>query len=185
MAEEMNGASQKSILIALGIVATATIFGSALSAPNAAQIIGFGSLVCVSLLGLLQQIRNSAKLDVAAQKVDVAAVKTEEVKQALAKSDKKVEEVKQALLVSDKKTDVQMADLAKVATATHTLVNNKMAIQLKISATALRQVANLMKASSTSGWQEAEKAAGDADALLADHEAKQDKVDAVTEKLSG
>lgn len=57
----------------------------------------------------------------------------------------KVEEVKHTLEDKDILTNAKLEGLAKVADATHTLVNSAMCTQLKISAVALRRVADLTK----------------------------------------
>ncbi len=66
------------ILVAIGVVVVAGVFSAALAHDNAGQIIGFCSLIAVSLLGLLQQAR--------------AAAKTDEVKAVLETSQAKVAE---------------------------------------------------------------------------------------------
>jgi len=103
----LNGASQKSILVALGVVATVGIFGATASSANAAQILGFASLICVSLLTLLTQIRTAA----------ATAEKVVEVKEAL----------KETANTSDKKIEVLGIVLGK----THDLVNNAMGVKLQ------------------------------------------------------
>ena len=60
-----------------------------------------------------------------------------------AKTAKKVEEVKETLEVEKAATTEKLNDIAKVADATHTLVNSSMSAQLKISAVALRRIAEL------------------------------------------
>lgn len=123
-ARALNGASQKGILITLGVTVTAGVLGASQSAENAVQILGFCSLVCVSLLGLLAQIRTVEKLEVVAEKAEVAAVK--------------VEEVKTALVEKDVKTESKLDSI-------HSLVDGAMSNQLRISWVALKRVAELTK----------------------------------------
>src|SRR5687767_14625286 len=69
--------------------------------------------------------------DVAASEAQKAVVKAQEVKVTLAEN----------TAVAKGRLDA----LAKVAESTHTLVNSNMSVQLKISAVALRRIAELTK----------------------------------------
>lgn len=91
------------------------------------------------------------------EKVDVAA--------------KKVKEVKETLDENTSKQDEKLDGLAKVARATHTLVNSNMSNQLKATSVALRRLAEIS--------QNAEDiaAAELAEAAYADHQEKQTAVD--------
>lgn len=106
----------------------------------------------------------AAKADVVAAKVDEAAVKVSEVAT-------KVEEVKVTLEASTTLSDAKLDAIARVADATHALVNSNMAAQLKISAIALRRVAEMTSNPKDIAMAEL------ADKNLADHEAQQAVVD--------
>jgi len=83
----------------------------------------------------------------------------------------KVEQVKSVLETTQLSGTKKMDILVKVANDTHTLVNSNMGVQLKISAVALRRVANLTK-------EPDDIAAADlAEKALSSHEAKQTIVD--------
>jgi hypothetical protein len=86
----------------------------------------------------------------------------------------KVEEVAAVLEQSTIVSDAKLDSLALVSSATHTLVNNNMAIQLKLNAAVTRRLANITKNSSDV------EAAELAEKLVAEHEAKQAIVDAAT-----
>lgn len=55
--------SKNSILIAIGVVAAMGVVGSIASPANTTQILGFCTMICVALLGLLQNIKVAEKLD--------------------------------------------------------------------------------------------------------------------------
>ncbi len=97
----MNGTTQKSILVAIGAVVMTGVFGSALSSEHTAQILGFCAMICVSLLGLLQQIRTAAAQAAEAERIakglEVAAKKVAEVAVKQDKAVKEVQEVKKTL----------------------------------------------------------------------------------------
>ena len=138
--------SQVSILVVLGVVVAIGVGGSILSPTNAVQIIGFCTLISVSLLALL---------------------KSETTEQ-------KVAEVKSDLAASDAKTVAQLNKMEVTGEKTHILVNSNMGVQLKLSAAALRRLANL-----TSDPDDVE-AATLAETMLAEHNKKQAIVDATT-----
>lgn len=146
---------QTTILVVIGIVAVSGIFGVILAHDHAVQIIGFCSLICVSLLGLLQQQR--------------VAVKAEEVAD-------KVEQVQTVLQMTDAETRIKLNSLVKVADDTHTLVNNNMAIQLRLNAELSK-----WKADQTKKVEDIE-AATMAEKLYTEHEGKQRVVDARKEE---
>jgi hypothetical protein len=66
----ISGVSQTSILIALGVIVTVGVFGAVMSPENTVQIIGFCSLISVSLLALLKQIETDRHALVAAEKAE-------------------------------------------------------------------------------------------------------------------
>jgi DNA-binding Lrp family transcriptional regulator len=92
----MNGTSRNAILVTLGVVVTVTVFSASMStAPTI--VVGFGTMVCVQLLNMLQTI--------------AAAKKVETVKMDLANSNKatieKTDEI--ADEVNTVKTDLKKA----------------------------------------------------------------------------
>lgn len=91
------------------------------------------------------------------RKADVAAAKTEEVKETLAE-------------VSEH-TEVKLSEMSIVARDTHTLVNANMGRQLKISAVALRRVADITNDADDIS------AAEDAESIYQEHMTKQWVVD--------
>ena len=95
-----------------------------------------------------------------------------EAKEAAAVAAKEVKDVRDTLDVTTTKAEAKMDNLGKVAKATHTLVNNQMAVQLRLSAVALRRVAGL------TGDAADVKAAEMAEVAMAEHDAKQAVVDA-------
>jgi hypothetical protein len=120
----------------------------------------------------------AAKQVIAAQKVEQVAIKQESAAKATA--DKlndaagKVAEVKDALKASDETTANKLDDIAKTGEAIHVLVNSSMSAQLKISMIALKRVAELTRhPDDLAASQLAEK-------LYHEHEAKQAKVDGMT-----
>ncbi len=158
MSEDNNNVSKNSILVAIGVVVVVGVTGTVLAHDNSVQIIGFCSFICVSLLALLQQIKTDAKMD-------MAAVKAEEVKTALEdaniKSDKQM--AKQTAIINETKETTEKV---------HILVNSSMSAQLKISMMALRRIAAMTK------HPEDIVAAETAEKLFREHEVKQGKVDA-------
>ncbi len=89
---------------------------------------------------------------------------------------RKVREVKETLAETTDNTDQKLDGLAKVALATHTLVNSAMSEQLRLTAVALRRIADLTEGrpSHAQDLKDAEAAEG----LLKSHQAKQGLVDA-------
>lgn len=124
--------------------------------------------VCVlAILGYLQARTNSSIDDAVVSAKKSAIEASAKVEEAAVK----VEAVKETLDESTKRTDTKLDGLAGVANSTHILVNNNMAIQLKLNAELSR-----WKATQT-GKPEDEKAALLAERLVAEHEAKQKTVD--------
>lgn len=160
----MNGTARTAILVTLGVVVIVGVLGATMAEDNATTIVGFCSMVAVSLLGMLQQISNAEKqdkatkkqdekLDVVAGKADVAAEKVEEVKVALVEKDAKVVE--------------QLDGIVKMGESNHVLLNSNMGAALRVSAVALRTVADIRK-------QPADIAAAEtAENALREHEARQ------------
>ena len=125
----------------------------------------------VSISGLITTVylaKIARQGDKAAKEVEKVAKKAEEVKTALEEGaierQHNAEEVKKALQATNKTQDQKLSSI-------HTLVNSNMGAQLKISAIALRRVADLTKHPN-------DVAAADvAEKLLDEHEAKQATVD--------
>lgn len=114
--------------------------------------------VTVGILAtVVLQVWNQIDARAAAVKVEAVAVK--------------VEEAKQALEASDSKTEESLEELKKTGDSTHVLVNSQMSWQLKISAVALRRIADLTKDP------EDDAAAELAEKALLEHDAKQKKAD--------
>lgn len=114
------------------------------------------------------QMRTKNAVDIASKDAkvisDVAAVKTEEVKEILAQT---------TAVTEDKLTDLQ-----QVSKDTHTLVNSNMGLQLRLHAMVTKRLAAI------TGNEADEAAAELAEHMLLEHEAKQAKVDAAMEKRS-
>lgn len=125
----MNGTARISILVSLGVTVVVGVAGAAFARDNATQIIGFCSVVSVSLLGMLQQIGTAAKLETVAEKAAVAA--------------EKVEEVKTTLVKSDEKTDRKLEAIAETGESTHRLVNSAMTLQLRLNKLTTQRLATL------------------------------------------
>lgn len=99
-----------------------------------------------------------------------AASKINEV--GVAQAAHKVDDVKTALEVSDQRTDKKLDTI-------HALVNSNMSVQLKLTATALRRVAQLDPTAETiAAVDVAEKALHDHEKALQEYIARQAEVDA-------
>jgi len=120
-----------------------------------AVTVGFIAQIVLQVLARWDAARTAAKAQAAASN---AATQVSAVKRTL----------ETATATSDAKLD----SLGKVATATHALVNNNMAVQLRLNAALARRLAELTRDLSDI------RAADLADQLLAEHEAKQAVVDA-------
>ncbi len=97
-----------------------------------------------------------------------------EAKVAAAVVAAKVELVKDALNINNKVTDKKLESITKTGEAVHVLVNSSMSAQLKISAIALRRIADM------TNHPDDIAAAELAEKLLAEHLAKQEIVDKQT-----
>src|ERR1051326_998852 len=97
--------------------------------------------------------------------MDSARIDRNEVKKA-------TEEVRVKLEETNQETAKALNEIAVTGNNVHTLVNSNMGVQLKISAVALRRVAELTKNKND------EAAASLAEKSLAEHERKQSMVDA-------
>lgn len=89
----------------------------------------------------------------------------------------RVAEVKETLARTTTVVDGKLNELALVASATHILVNSNMAAQLKISAVALRRLADLSRLADLPQYADDLAAAELAERLLHEHNAKQSIVD--------
>jgi len=145
---------QRSYLLALvGVMAVVGIV-VALQPTQAVPIIGFGTLIAVALLQLLQGQKAAIKVEeVASTQKDAAAL---------------VAKVAKTLQTAEGKVD----KLALVAEATHTLVNSAMGNQLQISALLARRLSTITGESGDIS------AAVEAERLYDDHIRKQAVVDA-------
>jgi uncharacterized membrane protein len=103
------------LVLAVIAVVCAAVIGTIFSGQNAVQVIGFSSLVVVSLLSLAKQY--------------FTAQEVEKVKSTLARANT-IQEIK-----SD--------ELMSVAKATHVLVNSKMQVQLELAAAITKRLAVL------------------------------------------
>src|SRR5688572_5631454 len=119
---------QSAVLIVIGIVAALGVLGASLTPVSAIQILGFATLIEVSLLSLLNTINTAAR----------AEAKTEEVKKTAERAAEKVEQVAVTQKNVEMKHDEQVKrqvdklnDIADVGDRTHTLVNSNMGVQLK------------------------------------------------------
>jgi hypothetical protein len=142
-----------------------------------------------------EEVRSAAldnglkEVRLAAEKVAVTAAQTEATRMADAKEAKaslarvaekaadaaqKVEDVKDSLDERNTVTNTKLDGLAKVADATHTLVNSNMGAQLKLNAVVTRRLADLTQDPTD------HDAAALADKLLAEHQEKQAIVDSKT-----
>ncbi len=149
-----NEVNKAFILIALVGVVGASILGAVFSHDNAAIIFGFSAVITGQLLTMLQQDRNAHEASSAVKEV---AVKAEEVKEALSRT------------VTD--NGERLDRISNVGKATLTLVNNAMAMQLKVNMLLARELAAAKKDDSYVA------AAEEAERLYVDHMAKQAKVD--------
>lgn len=134
----MNGASQKWILVAIGVVAGIGVMGSVISPNNIVQILGFCSLITVSLLAHLQSMRN------AQQTQEQNAEQLDEVKAQATIAATKVEKVASVLESATKRSDAQTAKIVEVVKETKTLVNSGSLIQLKINQRSAIRLAELL-----------------------------------------
>lgn len=147
-----NGTLQTGILVALGVIVAAGVFGVIQSPANATAILGFCGVITVNLLNLFQQKRTTEKLADAADKVEC---------------------VRENLVISEMKTAAKLAGLSVVADETHALVNSSMGIQLALHAVTARRLAEALPDD-----QAAAEAAERAETMLRDHEKKQAIADA-------
>jgi hypothetical protein len=115
--------------------------------------------------------RLNQKQAIAAERAEVAVTKVAEVAV-------KAQEVKKTLSESTEAITGKLDGIAKVGEATHILVNNNMAIQLRISAAALRRIARSPEASPDD-----QTAAQLAEEALAEHLRKQKELDAKEGRL--
>lgn len=89
----------------------------------------------------------------------------------------KVEEVAVTLVETTKINQDGMKDLKKTADETHILVNSNFSNQLRVSALALRQVADYARQFDKERYEKANAAATAAEKLLEEHELEQKKID--------
>ena len=129
-----------------------------------------------------EEVKRTLKIttDAAEKSARDAIVKAEEVRTTLQKATEvnaeKLEDVKASLAESNASGAKKLDDLATVAKATHTLVNSSMSAQLKISAVALRRIADLTVG--LPSHEQDTQAADLAEKLYGEHVSKQAMVDA-------
>ena len=107
----------KSILVALGFVVATGVIGSVVSPVNIVSILGFCSVVVVSLLGMIKANETSDK--VAEVKVDLAKTSEDQA--------------------------VKLDKIEETGDKVHTLVNSNMGVQLKLTSVAMARIAELTK----------------------------------------
>jgi len=105
-----------------------------------------------------------------------AAVEAKKVARTAEVAAVKVDEVAQTLQAATANTDAKLDEMQKTSVATHILVNSNMGAQLKISAVALRELADALPNAKRM------EAAELAEKMLAEHIAKQAVVDSRPEK---
>ncbi len=143
--QQADGTQVTAIIVALVADVIVTVAGVAFVSPGLAiQVIGFGTMVAVGLFNSLQGVKAKAEV----QQVAATLEQTKMVASA------------------------ERAETLKGVQAIHTLVNSNMGAQLKVSAVALRRVAEY------SSHPDDVAAADMAERQLRDHEAKQATVDA-------
>lgn len=124
------------------------------------------------------QMRTQAAIKEAAH---LAAVKVEEVQRGAELSAElaaiKVESVAKTLANTTMSANEKFANLTELTKDTHSLVNSNMAVQLKLTATVSRRLAEL------TGLAEDIKAAELAEHLSMEHDTKQAALDVAKEKL--
>ncbi len=103
----------------------------------------------------------------------VLAIRAEEQRKALDRAAAKVAEVKVDLAASERAQTVKLESLAKVATATHILVNNNMEVELAENLDLRRWKAEMEPT------EENHKAVERAERRLAEHRKKQAEVDSL------
>ncbi len=135
-------------------------------------VIGLMQALTAYMQSLTREAVQEAKvaIDETGEKAEASAKKAEK---AVVSAKKEVERVKTALVESNETQAEKISDLKTTADSTHLLVNSSMAAQLKISAIALRRLADLTKNPDDIA------AAELAEKNLKAHEIKQDKVDAI------
>lgn len=139
-------------ILLLGIAA-ATIAGVVQVPSQTVPIIGFGTLIVMQILGLLQGAR-------AAGHVSDVAVRAEAVAVAVKASDSKVAHI-----------EAVTEHTQQTVQAVHTLVNSATGVQLKLNAVMARRLASLTKLAPD------DIAATEAERLYDEHQAKQAIVD--------
>ena len=140
------------VAVILGYLQMRTQTAVKRAADSASEAATHAAAVAKVLTAKTDQAASSA-----AKAVEVVAVKAEEVKQTLSDN--------------TEATAAKLEGLAKVAVATHTLVNSNMAQQLRLNAAVTRRLADLTREPADA------KAADLAEQLSAEHAAKQAVVD--------
>ena len=134
----------------------------------------FGSII--SLIGVIFTGYMAFKMAQLNASQKQAAVEVQAVAEKAKEAAAEVKEVKVALKETTANTDAKLDNIAKVGEAVHTLVNSSMSAQLKISAVALRRIAEMTR------HPEDDAAAQLAEKLDREHTVKQAVVDAKAER---
>ena len=103
----------------------------------------FGSII--SLIGVIFTGYMAFKMAQLNASQKQAAVEVQAVAEKAKEAAAEVKEVKVALQETTANTDAKLDNIAKVGEAVHTLVNSSMSAQLKISAVALRRIAEMTR----------------------------------------
>jgi hypothetical protein len=91
---KLNGpAYEKAILVAVVTVAAIGVIGASFAHDTSVQIIGFCSLIAVSLLGLLQGVKAAVKVEEVATKQDITIEATKTHGEKLDNLSEKIHEV--------------------------------------------------------------------------------------------
>lgn len=165
-----NGRTRVFVYGALVTIVAIAVVGVVFMKEQAISILGFCGLAVTGLFTHLSSVRTSQqqaekqdqKLDVVAEKADVAAAKVEEVKTTLVKA--------------DAKNDEKLDGLAKDTKDIHTLVNSGRGVTLRLNAELSRWKADQTKKP------EDNQAATLAEREWHEHNTQQAKVDAKAAK---
>jgi hypothetical protein len=148
-----------SILACIGLVVVSGVVGAVIAKDNTTQIMGFCSMICVSLFTLLQTKQASNKAERASFQAGIAA---NLVQENSVNTEQKLQHL----------TDVAVG-VKKTGESIYKLVNSASGHQLGLYASLARRMANI------TGDQEDVAVAEKAELMYHDHEAKQREVEKV------
>jgi hypothetical protein len=130
-------------------------------------LLAIGDAVWIAGIGVLQAVA-LAIVGLFIRRMDINAKKRDDARAV------EVDGVKTTLQKTTSETSKALEDIAKVGHDTHTLVNNNMAVQLRLNKAVTERLAGLTKDPD-------DRAAADlAATVFAEHEAKQRQVDSET-----